>query len=116
MLIGFSLAFPCSVTRAQNILLPMSLTKTSLPRGDIPKLEKLLKSSCDDIGEQVIWERSNRKLIVRRCDDRYGKGVDVRYYKNSPEYKGWEQRGIRFKDEDFISLGNLLRASRLLEF
>ncbi len=84
-------------------------------RSEVPLLERLLATPCDRITEQTLWSRSNRKLTARRCDDEYGKGVDFRYYKTSKEYEGWEQRGIRFKDSDFVRLTCLLRESGLLK-
>jgi hypothetical protein len=82
---------------------------------EVDQLGNLLRMQPDRITEQTLWAGANRKLIARRCDDEYGKGIDFRYHKTSETYEGWEQRGVRLKDDDFMRLARLLRDSGLLK-
>src|SRR5688572_16146830 len=68
---------------------------------DFTHLADLVMREPDSVGELTLWCRGNRKLVARRCNDKYGIGVDIRHYKVSPNYDGWERRGIRLVDQDF---------------
>jgi len=73
-----------------------------------PHFLKILKLAPQDIGNRVLWRNNDntRSLRVRFCDDNYGKGVDFRYFKDTPQYTGWEKRGIRITLENYDELKN----------
>lgn len=94
---------------------------TPTPKGfridlkDVGALRELFQRTPENVGEITLWSSGMRSLSARRCDDDYGKGIDIRYFKISADYKGWEKRGIRLLDEDFVSLSDQIMASGLLE-
>jgi hypothetical protein len=85
-----------------------------VPVADLDTVARLVERAPDQVGELVLWSRQKRKLVARRCEGKYGVGVDIRHYKSSAEYEGWEKRGIRLVDEDFSKLMAIIRRSGLL--
>jgi hypothetical protein len=75
--------------------------------------KEVLSTLPSQIHEHPIWESTSRKLIVRRCADEFGLGVDFRYFKTSKNYTGWEKRGIRLND--YVHLSKEVLNSGLLE-
>lgn len=84
-------------------------------RQDIEVLRELFRRVPENVGELTLWSSGMRSLIARRCDDEYGTGIDIRHFKISKDYKGWEKRGIRLIDEDFVRLGEEVKSTGLLE-
>jgi hypothetical protein len=68
----------------------------------------VLQKMPENIVDDVIWETENRKLVVCYRDDMYGKGVDLRYFKKSNTYTGWERRGIRLALADYEELRRIM--------
>jgi hypothetical protein len=83
-------------------------------RPAVTLLDAILGKALQETWEQTLWTAGNRRLIVRRCDDEYGQGVDFRFLMASDGYEDWEQRGIRLRDDDFLKLAEVLRMSGLL--
>src|SRR4051812_17289498 len=71
-----------------------------VPVAHLDSLAQLAQREPKQVGELTLWAGKKRKLVARRCDDKYGAGVDIRYYKTSAEYEGWEKRGIRLVEDD----------------
>jgi len=77
-------------------------------------LRELFRREPANVGELTLWSSGMRSLIARRCDDEYGTGIDIRHFKISADYKGWEKRGIRLIDEDFAKLSQQIKSTGLL--
>lgn len=76
---------------------------------------KVLDSNPTEVEQHKLGSWQTRKLMARRCDDRYGKGIDFRYYRFGDGYEGWERRGIRLTDDDFNRFGRLVLRTGLLD-
>lgn len=74
------------------------------------QLFEALKQNPRDIGDRVLWQGHNRSLHVRHLSDRYGSGIDFRYYSETEKYTGWEPRGVRFSITDYIKFQSSLLA------
>ena len=80
---------------------------------NISKLMAVLNRNPGDIVDEVISENRKRRLVVNFKDDKYGQGVDFRYYQTTDEYTGWQKKGIRMTLEDFKKLGGIVRNLKL---
>ena len=78
-------------------------------------LRDLICTTAKDVSTCLLSNGTTRRLIARRCDDRYGKGIDFRYFRSSDSFTGWERRGIRLQDGDFEHLAQEIRESGLLD-
>tara|TARA_Y100000588_G_scaffold390649_1_gene496768 strand:+ start:1105 stop:1704 length:600 start_codon:yes stop_codon:yes gene_type:complete len=66
------------------------------------KWTRLLNVGATQLREESFKMSKARELRVRFVnDDKYGTGVDVRYYAKSDRYTGWERKGIRFSLTDW---------------
>jgi hypothetical protein len=83
-------------------------------RANIGALGELFERQPRNVGHFTLWSSGSRSLVARSCADEYGVGVDVRYFKISDTYEGWEKRGIRLRDEDFLRLGCAVTEAGLL--
>jgi hypothetical protein len=107
-------AFDCRFFVEDGSILTPTRKGFRVRASELEALRKLFETKLGAIEEQTLWTGPHRKLVARRCDDEYGKGIDVRYFKMSEKYEGWEQRGIRLKDEDFLKLAGMVRETQLL--
>lgn len=55
-----------------------------------------------------IADMEGRALLVNYCNDKYGEGMDVRYYVETKRYTGWDKRGVRFVLDDWRALGQII--------
>ncbi len=72
-----------------------------IPVSSLHAFKKILKKKIESIDSTVCTYFSDRQLKACYRSDDYGEGVDIRYYKVSDEYTGWERRGLRFQVDDF---------------
>jgi hypothetical protein len=79
---------------------------TPTKRGFRIPLEKLdefytaLSGDLREIGDLILFENKSFKFHVRYLNDKYGEGIDIRKYKTTKKYSGWDKSGIRMKLED----------------
>jgi len=76
-----------------------------IPADCVDKFTDALEMApISDLKKTVIVGGSGRTLLANYCNDKYGEGIDVRYYLETPKYSGWDRRGIRFVISDWIQL------------
>lgn len=78
-----------------------------VPTQSLDLAEKVFRKEPRQI-DDVINSMKKRELHARFVDDNYGQAVDIRYYKKTEEYTGWEKRGLRLRNGDFKELVRLL--------
>jgi hypothetical protein len=83
--------------------------------GEFPYFEAILRQPANRLVEQVIWKTSKRALTCRYCDDKYGQGVDFRYFIESENYTGAEKRGLRLATQDFRQISVAILSECLLQ-
>jgi hypothetical protein len=72
---------------------------------------RLLRCNPRDVSLFVLRKVKQRTLFCSFCDDKYGTGMDFRYYKHTPDFEGPERRGIRLTLNDFERLKSALTES-----
>jgi hypothetical protein len=72
---------------------------------------RLLRGNPCDVSLFVLRKAKQRTLFCSFCDDKYGTGMDFRYYKHTPEFEGPEKRGIRLTLKDFERFKSALTES-----
>lgn len=102
-------AIDCRYFVERNNTLAPTKSGFRVHRGGFGAFGELVHLPPEKVTVRILGCSSTRELIARRCDDVYGKGIDFRYYRSSDSYKGWEKRGIRLGDEDFVCLAEILR-------
>ena len=58
--------------------------------------------------DATCHKTKTRELHVRYVSDKYGEAIDIRYYKKSAKYTGWEKRGLRLRVADFKQFQKLI--------
>jgi len=58
--------------------------------------------------DSTCHKTKTRELHVRYVSDKYGEAIDIRYYKKSAKYTGWEKRGLRLRVTDFEHFQKLI--------
>jgi hypothetical protein len=82
---------------------------------NLSRFRNVLRTPEGDLEQAELWRGAARRLIARYCDDKYGTGVDIRYFSDSSRYTGWEPRGIRLQLEDFSKLRATLLDSGIVD-
>lgn len=84
-----------------------------IPSQSIGSAGGVFKKKLQEI-DDVIHVTTKREIHARFVDDKYGQAVDIRYYKKTDDYTGWEKRGLRLRSEDFEEFVRLLEEAELV--
>lgn len=86
-----------------------------IPADKLVALGNMLRTQETELGGVELSRCATRRLLARYCDDKYGSAIDIRYFSDSPRYKGWEPRGIRLQLGDFLKLRSVLLATGIAD-
>ncbi|WP_427500891.1 hypothetical protein ACQE3E_17665 [Methylomonas sp. MED-D] len=73
-----------------------------IPADYIDHFLEIINDNVCDLNDKVCAFIGDRRILIGYRADRFGEGVDIRYFRESPEYTGWEKSGIRLLLNDFI--------------
>jgi len=79
-----------------------------IPKDYLIHFIELINNDLVSLNENECCVVGDRKVLISYKDDRYGEAVDIRYYKESSEYTGWEKKGIRLAISDFIKIRDII--------
>lgn len=75
-----------------------------VPAEYIEHFLEIINDNLCDLNDKVCAFIGDRRILIGYRSDRFGEGVDIRYFRESPEYTGWEKSGIRLSLNDFIKV------------
>ncbi len=79
-----------------------------LPIEKLNDFAKALDGDLRQIDDIVLFENQSFQFHIRYLNDKYGEGVDLRKYKTTEKYTGWDKSGLRMKLEDVVIIHNWL--------
>ena len=79
-----------------------------IPIEKLDAFGKALSGDLREIDDTVLFENKSFRFHIRYLNDKYGEAIDLRKYKTTNKYSGWDRSGVRLKFEDVATMRDWL--------